>query len=375
MPDRTLRGRIPELDGLRGFAIFIVILIHYISAVPHGLRHSWASKAGNAINLGGSGVDLFFILSGFLIGGILIDSRQSPNYYQTFYLRRLHRIVPLYYSWILLFAIISIWNTRFMLLGPYWIYFAFLQNYFYLQSPMQLIWLSVTWSLAVEEQFYLLAPPFIRNCRPQRLIGVLFGILIASLILRLFLLMKFADAAHNYWGLLPAYFATPSRADDLALGILIAIVWRTPQAMQWITEHLGFVKKTLILCIALLLAILKWMLMPNSTLRLSVGLPLFGAIFALLVIICLTEREGIIAGIFRLRALRELGRVSYCVYIIHYAMNWAVHKYLRGDLPRFDSPSSIAVTILALGLTLVIAEFSWRFFEHPLIQRGHRYKY
>jgi len=375
MPDRIQQGRIPELDGLRGFAIFLVILYHYIAIVPHGRSHSLSSMAGTALGLGASGVDLFFILSGFLIGGILLEYKQSEHYYQTFYLRRFHRIVPLYYAWIILFAIISVWDQRFTLQRPYWIYFAFLQNYFYLQSFMQSTWFNATWSLAVEEQFYLLTPPIIRNCRPRRLIQVLLSVAAVSFMLRLFLLMRLGDAGHNYWGLRAAYFATPSRADDLALGMLTAIAWRTPRAMQWIMEHLSFVKKTLIFCVVSLLLTLKWMLMPDSFFQLSAGLSLFGAIFALLLLISLTDREGMIARIFRLRVLRELGRVSYCVYIIHMAVNWAVHKYLRDDLPRFDSLRSIAVTLLALGVTLMIAELSWHYFEHPLIQRGHQYKY
>lgn len=375
MPESVQQGRIPELDGLRGFAIFLVILFHYVADVPHGRSHSLASMAGNVLGVGASGVDLFFILSGFLIGGILLESRKSSQYYQTFYRRRFFRIIPLYYVWIFVFAIISFWNAQFVLIRPYWIYFLFLQNYFYAQSPMQSIWLNATWSLATEEQFYLLAPPFIRNSQPRRLVKVLLGIVVGSFLLRLFLLTHLADAAHNYWGLWASYFATPSRADDLALGILAAMAWRTPQAKQWLKRHVSVVKKTLIFCVALLLVTMKWLLMPNSFFRLSAGLSLFGIIFVSLLIISLTDRESTVAGIFRMRVLRELGRVSYCVYIIHVAVNWAAHKYVRGDLPRFDSLSSIAVTFLALGVTLLIAELSWRFFEHPLIRLGHRYKY
>jgi len=88
--------RILELGGLRGLAIFLVVLSHYVTSVPHGRSHSLVEMIGTALGLGASGVDLFFILSGFLIGGILLDSRQSPNYYRTFYLRRFHRIFPLY---------------------------------------------------------------------------------------------------------------------------------------------------------------------------------------------------------------------------------------------------------------------------------------
>jgi peptidoglycan/LPS O-acetylase OafA/YrhL len=140
-------------------------------------------------------------------------------------------------------------------------------------------------------------------------------------------------------------------------------------------EHLSIVNSTLIFFVGVLLATLKWMLMPDSFFGLSVGLSLFGAIFVSLLLVCLTNREGMIARIFRLRVLRELGRVSYCVYIIHMTVNWVAHKFLRSDLPRFDTPRSIAVTLLALGVTLLVAEVSWRLFEHPLIHRGHQYKY
>jgi peptidoglycan/LPS O-acetylase OafA/YrhL len=73
--------------------------------------------------------------------------------------------------------------------------------------------------------------------------------------------------------------------------------------------------------------------------------------------------------------LRELGKVSFCVYIIHVAVNWMVHKYVHGDEPRFDNLSSIAVTVLAFGLTLLVAELSWSIFEYQLIRPGHRYSY
>jgi peptidoglycan/LPS O-acetylase OafA/YrhL len=367
--------RIPELDGLRGFAIFLVILCHYISDVPHGHSRSLGSMVGTVLGLGSSGVDLFFILSGFLIGGILLDSTKSEHYYQTFYLRRFHRIVPLYYAWVILFAAISVWVARFTSLTPYWIYLAFLQNYFYRQAPMQVIWFGATWSLGVEEQFYLLAPPIVRRVNPRLLTKFLLGIVCAAFVLRMFLVMKFGDTDHEYWGLRAAYFAMPSRADDLALGMLAAIAWRTPRAMQWIGSNLRFFKGMLIFCIASILVTISWMVRPNFVFTNTVGLPLFGMLFLSLLTIALTDRAGTIARILRLRALRELGRVSYCVYIIHVTVNWIVHRFVGHDLPRFDSLRSIAITLLAFGVTLLIAELSWRFFEHPLVRRGHQYKY
>ena len=97
--------RIPELDGLRGIAILLVLLDHYIGTYYNtGFSPFW-QRFFRAFSGGQVGVDLFFILSGFLIGGILLGSRNSTNYFHTFYLRRIHRILPVYYAWILLYFI------------------------------------------------------------------------------------------------------------------------------------------------------------------------------------------------------------------------------------------------------------------------------
>jgi peptidoglycan/LPS O-acetylase OafA/YrhL len=93
------KSRVPELDGLRGLAIFLVVLFHYVSQEGDAAATASRFLQRFAI-LGWSGVDLFFVLSGFLIGGILIDARASSFYYRTFYARRFFRIIPLYYLWI-----------------------------------------------------------------------------------------------------------------------------------------------------------------------------------------------------------------------------------------------------------------------------------
>jgi peptidoglycan/LPS O-acetylase OafA/YrhL len=156
----------------------------------------------------------------------------------------------------------SIKNPQFHFQTPSWVYVVFLQNYSFHNANMDLVWFGVTWSLGVEEQFYLLAPPLIRNAQPRQLCRILLAVLAFAFVLRLFLVTIFG-----------------------------------------------------------------------------------------------------------------LGRVSYCVYLIHVAVDWMVHEYVRGDLPRFDSPRSIAVTVLAFSVTLLIAELSWSLFEHPLVRRGHRYSH
>src|SRR5208337_4752254 len=139
--------RIPELDGLRGLAILLVILCHYFSGDQSAGFGFFAHYFLRALAFGWSGVDLFFVLSGFLIGGILLESRNSPSYFRTFYLRRIHRIVPIYYCWILIyllgFGAVYFFkpNTGVQAedLRSLPLYFVFLQNFIYSKSILELL--------------------------------------------------------------------------------------------------------------------------------------------------------------------------------------------------------------------------------------------
>jgi peptidoglycan/LPS O-acetylase OafA/YrhL len=374
--------RIPELDGLRGFAIFLVLLCHYVGGAPLGPRHSLSARIGEAMGLGALGVDLFFILSGFLIGGILLNSRSSPRYYRTFYLRRFFRIIPIYYSWLILFGVVMLaarrWGVaggdEFKTLTPYWAYFIFIQNYFQRSTAIQIFWLGPLWSLAVEEQFYLLAPPVVRNLSLPSLVKILTGVLLFSLLLRLFL-SSIYGADHDYWGINASTNWMFCRADDLALGMLVATLWVNPQSKRRLQERIGLSYAGFFSCSVTLLAMSYWLLKPDSFMTATLGRTVIGFFFVFLLIIPLTHTEGLLAKIFRWRPLRELGKVSYCVYIIHVAVNWALFRTLMHVEPRFDSWRAIGVVSLSLVVTLIIAELSWRFLENPLIHRGHRYLY
>jgi peptidoglycan/LPS O-acetylase OafA/YrhL len=371
--------RISELDGLRGLAIFLVLLCHYIGDAPHGLPHTWPSRLANFFGQGAIGVDLFFVLSGFLIGGILLGSKTSPRYYRTFYLRRFHRIIPIYYGYLTLFA--TIWIITAKLGGesfrpstPFWTYFFFLQNYVLRSNPIQAIWLVQLWSLAVEEQFYLVAPPLVKNLNVKVLAWLMAAIIPLCLLLRFFLATVYG-ADHSYWGIYAAYFWTPCRADDLALGVLVAIIWSLPLAKQWVYARTRLIYVGLIICGLLLASLDLYLLKPNSFVAATYGRTLIGLFFVLLMVILLADRGSGLARIFRFGPLKELGRVSYCVYIVHGAISWTLFRILRHDTPRFDSWPAVGVTVIALAVTIGVAELSWKYFENPLIRRGHRYSY
>jgi peptidoglycan/LPS O-acetylase OafA/YrhL len=381
-PAFRISERIPELDGLRGLAIFLVILYHYIGDPPHGTSHSLLSRMGTILGQGATGVDLFFVLSGFLIGGILLSTRESTRYYRTFYLRRFHRIIPLYYGWILLFGLLWVgvrnWggssSADFRTVTPYWVYFLFLQNYFLGSTAVQAYWLVPTWSLAVEEQFYLLAPPLVKNLTRGGLVKLFAGVVVLSLAFRVYMSIAFGPQ-HGNWGLFAAYFWTPSRADDLALGVLTAIVWSSPQAKLWIQQNVKYFYASLCLFMAALLAILYWLVMPSSFVAATFGRSIYGLLFVSLLVVLLADPKSLLACVFRWRPLRELGKISYCVYIIHGAVIWTLFKFILHSEPRFDSWPAIGTSVAAFFVVIALAELSWHYFEHPLIRRGHKYSY
>src|SRR5580658_7786517 len=178
-PDFT--RRIPQLDGLRGVAIAMVLAYHYAdSVINDGPR--FMKPLLRATCLGWSGVDLFFVLSGFLIGGILLDARESSNYFRVFYRRRAFRILPLYFAFLALVFL----PVHFQSDIPWRACIFFYQNFWMaLHNRLGEYTLNPTWSLAVEEQFYLTLPVLIYFVRPRRLIWIVCGGIIFAPLMRL----------------------------------------------------------------------------------------------------------------------------------------------------------------------------------------------
>lgn len=374
----TPSGRIPELDGLRGTAILLVFIAHYLGGAGHIQLRPWLRHLFAATNIGWSGVDLFFVLSGFLIGGILIDARESPHYFRAFYMRRVHRILPIYYLWILLYAVIvsaalfgapdpfSV-SARDLLQVP--VQLLFLQNLQFTLYPFQNAWFVVTWSLAVEEQFYVFAPPLIRFLSPRKLVYVLAGATVAAPIFRF--------AVFRYWfpGTLAPSYLLPCRADTLALGVLLAIAWRNPAFRSFLDRQRHSLQLTLLLLFLGACASIPWMVGDISLFRATVGYSLLAALYGCLLLLVLTQTHCWLASIMRWKPLRSLGAISYCVYLIHLTILLLAHRLILHGAPQFYNLPGIAVTILAAAMTFALAALSWRYFEKPLIRRGHTYAY
>jgi peptidoglycan/LPS O-acetylase OafA/YrhL len=378
-PSNDKQARIPELDGLRGFAILLVVSIHYFydpgANLPKSLHYLQSLFA-----LGWTGVDLFFVLSGFLIGGILLEVRTSSNYFKTFYIRRFFRIVPLYYLWLFcLIALVFLGGPFFQSSRPsgqpgidweIWAHFLFLQNLWANHySPLAVWWLGVTWSLAVEEQFYLVAPFLVRFLSKRRLIVFLSSVILVAPCFRI-LVRAFVPMSTD-----AIYRLTLFRADTLALGMLAALFWRDLEFRAWLFRNKRLLYSAFALLLAGMVALGMWFQSPDRFLTQTVGYTWIALFYLSLLFVVLADTGGPIAGLARIGWLREWGRISYCIYLVHAAVKYFCVGFLAEDPAHISRWRTGAAVVLSVAITFSVAKLSWMFFEQPLLERGHQYKY
>jgi peptidoglycan/LPS O-acetylase OafA/YrhL len=382
--NRPQNAHIAELDGVRGVAIGLVLLYHYLYGTIVTHSGTLARYAILPLRVGWSGVDLFFVLSGFLIGGILLDARGSSNYFRTFYIRRFFRIVPLYaFVFALAYVLARLlargfapqfhWMLDHQL--PWVTYIFYVQNiWMAIRETLGIPGLAMTWSLAIEEQFYLTLPTLIWLVEPRRLQKFLLVLIVATPLLR--------TVFHLLWPaqvLLP-YVLMPSRADSLLLGVLAATLLRNPVQRAWFETHPRLVLGALLLLFCGCLADIH-QFNGGSPLMQTVGFTWVALMYALLLLHALTQPLSPIARALRWSWLRGLGKIAYGLYLLHYFVFMFLTAVLSpnhahiADWPVLDSWRQFGVTILAFVSTIALCNLSWRYFEKPLVQIGHRWQY
>ncbi len=380
IPDWSVR--IPALDGLRGIAILLVLLRHAVFGVSsvQGIEsHSrLAFLLLTAGQLSWSGVDLFFVLSGFLIGGILLDARPSPRYFQTFYIRRAYRILPLYFLIIglslLPHLLVQFFPARAARMSPlplpWWSYATFTQNFWMAhRGVFGPSGIGITWSLAIEEQFYLTIPLLIRKVRPRNLLIVLLTIIGCAPWLRVLLHSSMA-----YPGL-ANYVLMPTRADALCLGVLAALLVRNPSFWNWLQSNRRFLwSATSFLFLGL--AYMTWqgydaLSFPMTTWGFS-WLAVFYTCILLTAVSPSTHRAR---RILENQSLMQLGTLAYCSYLVHVAIMNALRHPLKVHFPQFPVAAWLVGGIVGIALSLAVAALSYKYFEKPLLRRGHQYSY
>ena len=346
--------RIPELDGIRGIAIGMVLVFHYFASV-YSIPGSSLAYMQVPFRLTWSGVDLFFVLSGFLIGGILLDSRDSPDFFRTFYVRRFFRIVPIYAA-VLLLTHRLMPSLGFHQVGRWWVYPLFLQNFWMAAKNDFGLW-AVTWSLAVEEQFYLTLPSVIRIARRMLpyLIGA--GIVLAP-VLRVALFY-----ANGEKFIAPAVLM-PCRADALLLGVAAAMLMRNENASNWLRRNGRALWMAAFILLAGACAFIfhpDWI---HGIQMNSIGFTWLAVLYTTLLLLAVTQPDSWVGATLRFAPLRRLGGIAYGVYLLHQVLLIALRHFIPSW--RF---AGIAFT--SLVATFLLAILSWRYFEKPLIDYGH----
>ena len=373
----TSTRRIPALDGLRGIAIALVLLYHAVFQLRPGPGPlSYVIAAGR---LTWSGVDLFFVLSGFLIGGILLDEKNSRRYYGPFYARRAFRILPLYGLLVALCSLRyfgSAWMPQ--ALGgfsssplPWASYLTFTQNVFMAAlGTLGVGTLIPTWSLAVEEQFYLTMPWVVRKLRRRSLVRWLVGAVVAAPILRTVLFYAFPHGA------IAAYVLMPARVDALSLGVLAAVLvrnqraWGLLQSRRWLLRVASFA----------LFAGLCWLTVTGADLyslpMAAIGYSCLAFFYASCLLLAVSREHGTVHRLLTNGMLMQLGTVAYCVYLFHLPVIEICRRLAASILATSSELSILLASLAGIAITvLIIAPLSWRFFEKPLIGMGRRVTY
>jgi peptidoglycan/LPS O-acetylase OafA/YrhL len=362
---------IPELDGLRGLSILLVIYYH-------GFRYQGTNSLGQVADrlahLGWCGVDVFFVLSGFLITGILLNTRTEPNYWWNFLIRRGLRIFPLYYA-VLTAVLIAGWSISrwgiavedpaLQALNQIWINYLYLTNFAMAISGDNSVPLDIAWSLAIEEQFYLVFPALVFFLRLRTLTTILFVVLVAAPVFRALV-----------WWYGPHQLIGPSvlpfcRMDALAAGALVSLALKS-----------GHIEKVKILAriapIALVLAIgalLAWTRAELPFVVLGYSLNIAASV-TLLARLLISPDSAWLRKLFRNSALVYLGKISYGLYLLHLIARAIVSRCLA-SFTSIETRSDLMGSLLQFAcmtlLAILLATVSYYLFESPILRLKDRW--
>lgn len=359
------RDHIPALDGVRGLAI-LVILAHNTAFVLNDSETFVVKVVSAAAATGWVGVQLFFVLSGFLITGILIGARSTAGRYRTFYTRRTLRIFPLYYAFL---ALVLLLGPRLVSLPSWeadvaanqWWYWAYLSNW---GAPFGhgIEGLSHFWSLAVEEQFYLIWPVVVFSLTNRGLVRLCAGVLVATPFLRWGL---------RAWGLPAgaAYEFTVARWDALAAGALVALLLRQPAGRAWLRRAMPWIGSVTLLILFGFLGVERGFHEGDVQVQV-LGQTLALVLSAWLVHLAADPSGDTARRVGRLLSadpLRAFGRYSYALYVVHFPVHIVASHYLRSAVNGADGFGRLVRLVgysgLVTGVSMVLAVLSWHLLE------------
>ena len=332
--------RIARLDGIRALAVLLVFATHTLYFA-----------------LGWTGVSLFFVLSGYLITTILRRDREKPHYWGPFYIKRATRILP---ALILLFVMaIPIAATKWRLMWPYYLLFA--TNIGEARHPFAGVELSILWSLAVEEHFYLIWPFAVRYLNRTTLIRLLLVVLAVEPVLR----GLFAHRFNTYWVI---YVLTPFQLDGLVAGSLLAVLLEDPKWTPRLLRISGPVAllSCLVFCGASFFH--SFQVRSNTLIFNVLGYSLVTLVSVAFLAYTLLREEALTSRILSNSVVAWIGLISYGVYLYHVIVVRATQLVLWRV--HFDHMRTLEPVIIAV--TLLLGASSYYYYERPIMRWGGR---
>ena len=374
----------PELDGLRAIAILLVMWWHSSSLACDLLFDRYDFDYISVIYykftiLGSCGVCLFFVLSGFLITGILIDTNDEKNKYKKFYIRRSLRIFPLYYGSIVLFSVLS-----YFYFGGYFnigdrilAFLLYMQNYdsiFIGEVPLVSsgwYFFDHYWSLAIEEQFYIIWPIFFFWIYNKR--SFTSGLMIMLALIVLSAALRFVMTYWMDWQY--AYVMTLSRLDALIMGAMIAyIIKKRPKAFAEIQKRVKFFAPIFPLFIIFLGAfIAQYVELYIMYTRYLVTIGSLCSLFLFVYVLGCPKDKNIFFRVLCSGVFRRIAQVSYGMYIFHFPIQVIMRDYLikNESLDHWDIHA--VLFFVGVPLSFIVASFSFHLFEKPILRLKDKY--
>jgi peptidoglycan/LPS O-acetylase OafA/YrhL len=348
----------------------MVMVGHFITYGGLLPQSAGAARFARSMMVGGLGVDLFFVLSGFLITGILLDSKGATHFFRNFYMRRVLRIFPLYYgalfvTFILAPLLLAEDEALARLTGEqawYWSYMVNVRTAFWGWPPWHV---GHFWSLAVEEQFYVVWPLLVFLCSRRVFFWVCVATIVASPLVRIGLWLGSHPAHVNVF--------TLATMDGLGFGALLALLARCPGGMERLRRWARWVGSAAgIALIAFLISTGGWD--PANVFTRTGGRLLVAVSFASLVVMAASAPPGaVLHRFFASRTMVFFGVYSYGMYVIHQPLILLLRQGgLSLDLfvgfPGARLLGRLTIFTLAMGLTTLLAVASYHFYEQPFLR-------
>lgn len=378
---------IRELDGLRGIACLLVVSLHMVFGIveiPEGSAWSEIRIGVQPFLVGG--VDLFFVLSGFLIGGILLDNKGSPRFFRAFWTRRISRIFPVYYLLFISFLVVIwtrshfgiFWMDAWLLedLSSVWPYPLFVQNMLMaFDGKFGPRFIGITWSLSIEEQFYLLLPPtiFLLKRRPIFILAIV--CIIAAPIIRTVVWQSTAS-----W--VTSYVLLPCRMDGLMWGVAVTCIIRTPGLLNRLRAFRPLLD---LLAFSLALAVTMgtfeyWGIKSDANqwpgkLLVTLKYSAVAAFFGLFLLRIFLVSHGNIRRFLGHPILVFFGSISYALYMYHQGINGILHGLIHESAPVIRSPQDWALSLLGFALAVFLSKISLDLMENPIRRIGRKIRY